>query len=58
MSVSPDDVLTRARAFAEPFLAGDFLDSGENMLAHADAVAAILETMNSGHDVKAASYLV
>jgi GTP pyrophosphokinase len=58
MSVSPDDVLTRARAFAEPFLAGDYLDSGENMLAHADAVAAILETMNSGHDVQATSYLV
>ena len=58
MSVSPDDVLTRARAFAEPFLAGDYLDSGENMLAHADAVAAILGTMNSGHDVQATSYLV
>jgi GTP pyrophosphokinase len=58
MSVSPDDVLTRARAFAEPFLVGDYLDSGENMLAHADAVAAILETMNSGHDVQATSYLV
>ena len=58
MSVSMDDVLSRARAFAEPFLAGEYLDTGENMLAHADAVAAILETMNSGHDVKAASYLV
>ena len=53
-----DDVLKRARAFAEPFLAGEFLDTGENMLAHADAVAAILDTMNSGNDVKAASYLV
>ena len=53
-----DDVLTRARAFAEPFLAGESLDTGENMLAHADAVAAILDTMNSGNDVKAASYLV
>ena len=58
MSVSMDDVLSRARAFAEPFLAGEYLDTGENMLAHADAVAAILEAMNSGHDVKAASYLV
>jgi len=58
MSVSMDDVLSRARAFAEPFLAGEYLDTGENMLAHADAVAAILESMNSGHDVKAASYLV
>ena len=58
MSDSVDDVLTRARAFAEPFLAGEFLDTGENILDHADAVAAILDTMNSGSDVKAASYLV
>jgi GTP pyrophosphokinase len=56
--MSLDDVLTRARAFAEPFLAGESLDTGENMLVHADAVAAILDTMNSGNDVKAASYLV
>jgi GTP pyrophosphokinase len=58
MTLNMDDVLTRARAFAEPFLAGESLDTGENMLAHADAVAAILDTMNSGNDVKAASYLV
>ena len=58
MSDSVDDVLTRARAFAEPFLAGEFLDTGENILDHADAVAAILDTMNSSSDVKAASYLV
>ena len=38
MSDSVDDVLTRARAFAEPFLAGEFLDTGENILDHADAV--------------------
>ena len=56
--MSLEDVLLRARAFAEPFLAGESLDTGENMLAHADAVVAILETMNSGNDVKAASYLV
>ena len=58
MSESADDVLTRARAFAEPFLAGESLDTGENVLAHADAVSAILDTMNSGNDVKAATYLV
>ena len=52
------DVLVRARAFAEPFLSGESLDTGENMLAHADAVVAILDTMNSGDDVKAATYLV
>ena len=58
MSESADDVLTKARAFAEPFLAGESLDTGENVLAHADAVSAILDTMNSGNDVKAATYLV
>jgi GTP pyrophosphokinase len=58
MSAELEDVLVRARAFAEPFLSGEYLDTGENMLAHADAVASILDTMSSGNDVKAASYLV
>jgi GTP pyrophosphokinase len=58
MLESVDDVLTRARAFAEPLLAGESLDTGENVLDHADAVVAILDTLNSGNDVKAASYLV
>ena len=35
------DALARARAFAEPLLACETLDSGENTLVHADAVAAI-----------------
>jgi len=58
MIAKMDDVLVRARAFAEPFLSGELLDTGENMLDHADAVVAILDTLNSGDDVKAASYLV
>ena len=58
MSLEVEDILVRARTFAEPFLSGELLDTGENMLAHADAVVAILDTMNSGNDVKAASYLV
>ncbi len=58
MNAKMDDVLVRARAFAEPFLSGELLDTGENMLDHADAVVAILDTLNSGDDVKAASYLV
>ena len=33
------NALARARAFAEPLMAGETLDSGENTLAHADAVA-------------------
>ena len=31
--------LARARAFAEPLLASEQLDTGENILSHADAVA-------------------
>jgi len=34
--------ILRARAFAEPLLAGQPLDTGEEALAHADGVAAIL----------------
>ena len=33
------DALARARAFAEPLLASETLDTGENILVHADAVA-------------------
>jgi len=50
--------LDRARAFAQPFLAGETLDTGENILAHADGVVAILQAIGSAQDVQAASYLV
>ncbi|MET0310993.1 MAG: bifunctional (p)ppGpp synthetase/guanosine-3',5'-bis(diphosphate) 3'-pyrophosphohydrolase [Burkholderiaceae bacterium] len=52
------NALARARAFAEPLIAGESLDSGENTLAHADAVARILSTMGSSEAMQAASYLV
>ena len=35
-------VRARARQFAEPLLTGETAHSGENLLAHADAVADIL----------------
>ncbi|MDI1245637.1 MAG: bifunctional (p)ppGpp synthetase/guanosine-3',5'-bis(diphosphate) 3'-pyrophosphohydrolase, partial [Rhodoferax sp.] len=50
--------LTRARAFAEPLLATELLDTGENILAHADAVAAILRSIGGSEAMQAASYLV
>ncbi len=50
--------LVRARAFAEPLIAGETLDSGENMMAHADAVAAILRSIGGSEAMQAASYLV
>ncbi|HSW15912.1 MAG TPA: bifunctional (p)ppGpp synthetase/guanosine-3',5'-bis(diphosphate) 3'-pyrophosphohydrolase, partial [Ramlibacter sp.] len=52
------NALARARAFAEPLIAGESLDTGENTLAHADAVAAILKRMGGSEAMQAASYLV
>ncbi|GBU14803.1 GTP pyrophosphokinase [Polaromonas sp.] len=50
--------LARARAFAEPLIAGEVLNTGENSLAHADAVVAILLTIGGSEAVQAAIYLV
>jgi GTP pyrophosphokinase len=50
--------LSRARAFAEPLIASETLDTGENTLAHADAVAAILKTIGGSEAMQAACYLV
>jgi GTP pyrophosphokinase len=52
------DALGRARAFAEPLIAGETLDTGENILAHADAVAAILKAIGGSQAMQAATYLV
>src|SRR6185369_2772716 len=50
--------LPRARAFAEPLLSGHTLDTGEPSLAHADGVAAILESIGAAPTLRAAGYLV
>ncbi|MDP1740450.1 bifunctional (p)ppGpp synthetase/guanosine-3',5'-bis(diphosphate) 3'-pyrophosphohydrolase [Polaromonas sp.] len=50
--------LARARAFAEPLIASEMLDTGENILAHADAVAAILKAIGGSEAMQAATYLV
>jgi GTP pyrophosphokinase len=50
--------LERARAFAEPLIGSEILDTGENILAHADAVAAILRSIGGSEAMQAASYLV
>ncbi|MCX7275907.1 MAG: bifunctional (p)ppGpp synthetase/guanosine-3',5'-bis(diphosphate) 3'-pyrophosphohydrolase [Burkholderiales bacterium] len=52
------NALARARAFAEPLISGELLDSGENTLEHADAVAAILRSVGGSEAMQAASYLV
>ena len=50
--------LVRARAFAEPLLAAHALDTGENALAHADGVAAVLRSIGAAPAMQAAAYLV
>jgi GTP pyrophosphokinase len=52
------DALSRARAFAEPLISGEMLETGENTLEHADAVAGILKSMGGSEAMQAASYLV
>lgn len=53
-----DQMLVRARAFAAPLIADEVLDTGENTLAHADAVAGIVAHMGGSEAMQAASYLV
>jgi len=52
------ELLVKARTFAEPLIAGESLDTGENILAHADAVATILAGMGGSVAMQAAIYLV
>lgn len=52
------EALTRARAFAQPLLMGATLDTGEDALAHADAVTVILRHMGGSEAMQAACYLV
>jgi len=53
-----DGVLQKARNFAQPLLEGSTLDSGEDVLAHADAMVEILDQMGDSQDMQAACYLV
>jgi len=52
------DPVARARAFAEPLLAGQWLDTGEDVLGHADGVAALLQGIGAAPSMCAAAYLV
>jgi len=57
-AAGPELDIARARAFAEPLLAGRTLDTGEDALAHADGVAAILQGIGAAPAMRAAAYLV
>ena len=56
-AVEPDPV-QRARAFAEPLLTGQRLDTGEEAMGHADGVAAVLRGIGAAPALCAAAYLV
>jgi GTP pyrophosphokinase len=51
-------LLARARAFAEPLLQGQRFDTGEDALAHADGVGFILQGIGAPPSLSAAAYLV
>ena len=53
-----DSKLLRARAFAEPLLMGQVLDSGEEALGHCEGTCAILEAIGASPALLAAVYLV
>ena len=56
--VSVADPVQRARAFAEPLLTAEVLDTGEDALGHADGVAALLAHIGAAPSLCAAAYLV
>jgi GTP pyrophosphokinase len=53
-----EQLLTRARAFAEPLLSHQRFDTGEHALHHADGVAAILRGIGAPPALQAVAYLV
>ena len=56
-TVADAAILARARGFAEPLLRGHPLESGEDTLTHADALADILQGIGASGALRAAVYL-
>lgn len=57
-STADQRAVDRARAFAEPMLMAETLDSGENTLEHADGVVGIIGMIGGTAEMKACAYLV
>lgn len=57
-SANDAEALVKARQFAQPLLADETLITGEPVLAHADAVVAILAGVGGSPAMQAAAYLV
>ncbi len=58
LAVDAGQTLHKARAFAEPLLCHQNFDTGENAMAHADGVQAILAGIGAAPTMQAAAYLV
>jgi len=58
MPAAEENQVARARAFAEPLLGGQPMDTGEDALRHADGVAEILQRIGAAPSLRAAAYLV
>jgi len=57
-AVADQRAVDRARAFAEPLLMAETLDTGENILSHADGVVGIIGMIGGTAEMKACAYLV
>ncbi|TAK97575.1 MAG: HD domain-containing protein, partial [Aquabacterium sp.] len=55
---APEQLLAKARAFAEPLLLAQRFDTGEDALSHADGVSFILQGIGAPPSLRAAAYLV
>ncbi|MBI5925536.1 MAG: bifunctional (p)ppGpp synthetase/guanosine-3',5'-bis(diphosphate) 3'-pyrophosphohydrolase [Aquabacterium sp.] len=53
-----EQLLAKARAFAEPLLLAQRFDTGEDALTHADGVSFILQGIGAPPSLRAAAYLV
>ena len=58
MPAAEENQVARARAFAEPLLGGQPMDTGEDALKHADGVAEVLQHIGAAPSLRAAAYLV
>ena len=57
-SLEDEELLGRAKAFAEPLLIGEHLSTGESTWSHAQSVAELIGSLGGALSLQAASYLV
>ena len=57
-SLEEQEILDRAKAFAEPLLVGEYLSTGESTWSHAQSVAELIGHLGGAVSLQAASYLV